>query len=630
MSLDLFASNVDDAVNYAARVSAPELPSTFSDNFSDAWNRGFLTSQSVSGTNRKVEARSQLVDDAIAKTGDRTLAAFISPTGDDSDFEGFNRRIAEHNAARPDDPVQPLSSEEIQARADRIGVQQLSDSRSLASRERTTGGTIGQFLGTAGAAVTDPVNLVAFPLAAPEALGILGTTLAWSAIGAGSQGVIEALNASNMERIQPGYRDSNEPLRNILEAGAGAAVIGGGLKGLSNLWSRAKTGQWPRTIRDAGNVVESEAQIASTNPLPGVEGEAMHRTALQKAIDDIANGRPVDVDGIATPEQFAVRDVAVDPVMSARDAAVESRAAAQSREVVGIFPKKGVAPANLGADGVLYVGAPNSMHFNLSEKYSGSIREKLNLEPGDASWKSEGFVNPDGEFMTRQQAFEWVTANEKKVRSSDNMNERELDAQDYYEQVHETRRAGPTAQPSLPFESTAAQARAELSAADLSKGIQDIARMAGHEMPVEDAAKIAARMAQLNDPDKARALLDEVFLRPQTIADTLPAVEKPASIGIEKINTDTAIALRDEFAPAKVEEMRVDPDLPDTVSRDLDKLMLERPDLEVPTGVTVDAEGRTVPTTRKVESVVAEADARLAAAKEIEACVGPYPAEAAE
>ena len=147
MSLDLFSSNVDDAVNYAARTSAPELPSTFSDNFNDAWNRGFLTAQSVSGTNRKIEARSQLVDDAIAKTGDRTLASFISPTGDDSDFEGFNRRLAELGTPG----VQPLTAEAIQARADDIGVRQLSDSRSLEQRERTFGGAVGQFAGTAAA-----------------------------------------------------------------------------------------------------------------------------------------------------------------------------------------------------------------------------------------------------------------------------------------------------------------------------------------------------------------------------------------------------------------------------------------------------------------------------------------------
>jgi hypothetical protein len=53
---------------------------------------------------------------------------------------------------------------------------------------------------------------------------------------------------------------------NILEAGLGGAVLGGGLKGLSALWTRQKTGAWPRTVRDAGNVVESEAQIAATRP----------------------------------------------------------------------------------------------------------------------------------------------------------------------------------------------------------------------------------------------------------------------------------------------------------------------------------------------------------------------------
>jgi len=520
MSLELFSSNIDDAVNYAARTSAPELPSTFSDNFNDAWNRGFLTAQSVSGTNRKIEARSQLVDDAIAKTGDRTLASFISPTGDDSDFEGFNRRLAELGAG-----VEPLTAEAIQARADDIGVRQLSDSRSLGQRERTFGGAVGQFAGTAAASVTDPVNMVAFPLAAPESLGILGTALAWGAIGAGSQAVIEGMNRTSMERIQPGYGMSDEPLQNIAGAGLAGGVLGGALKGLSSAWTRAKTGSWPRTVRDAGNVVESEAQIAGTNPLPGVEGEAAHRTALTKAIDDLANGRPVDVDGIIPPEQFAARDAAVEPVIAAREAAAEAQQAAR-----------------VAAEDALATGKP---------------------------------------------------------------------------------------QPDLPFEQTAAQAQAELSAAELTKGVQDIARMAGHDMPVEDAAKIAARVAQMNDPDKARALLDEVFVRPQTIADTLPAVDKPVRAPADKASPDAVTALRDELTPAKIDEARVNPDMEDTISRDLDKLMLERPDLEVPTGVTVDADGRTVPTTRSIESVVNEADNRLAAAKEIEACVGPYPPETA-
>jgi hypothetical protein len=100
MSLDLFTSNADDAVNYAARVSAPELPSTFSDNFNDAWNKGYLTSQSISGEIRKTTARQQMVDDAIAKTGDQSFAQ--SGEGGGFDTAGFNAKVAQHKASRPD------------------------------------------------------------------------------------------------------------------------------------------------------------------------------------------------------------------------------------------------------------------------------------------------------------------------------------------------------------------------------------------------------------------------------------------------------------------------------------------------------------------------------------------------
>jgi hypothetical protein len=303
MSLDLFASNIDDAVAYAGRVSAAEMPSTFSDNFNDALNRGMLTSQSISGGIRTIRAREQFVDEAIAKTGDQSFRQ--TGEGGGFDQEAFNTAVARHKAARPELDIQPISDEAIQARADQIGVQQLSDSRSLTGRERTTSGAFGQFAGATVAALTDPVNTLAFPLAAPESLGILGTALAWGAIGGGSQVAIEALNSTAMERIQPGYGESGQPVTNVLEAGIGGAVLGGGIKGLAAAWTRAKTGSWPRSVRDAGNVIESEAQIAATNPLPGVDGEAVHRTALNKAIDDLANGRPVDVEGIVTPEQSA-------------------------------------------------------------------------------------------------------------------------------------------------------------------------------------------------------------------------------------------------------------------------------------------------------------------------------------
>jgi hypothetical protein len=581
MSLDLFSSNVDDAVNYAARTSAPELPSTFSDNFNDAWNRGFLTAQSVSGTNRKIEARSQLVDDAMAKTGDRTLASFISPTGDDSDFEGFNRRLAELGA--PD--VQPLTAEAIQARADDIGVRQLSDSRSLAQRERTFGGTVGQFAGTTAAAVTDPVNMVAFPLAAPESLGILGTALAWGAIGAGSQAVIEGMNRTSMERIQPGYGMSDEPLQNIGGAGLAGGVLGGALKGLSSAWTRAKTGNWPRTIRDAGNVVESEAQIASTNPLPGVEGEAAHRTALTKAIDDIANGRPVDVDHIITPDLLE------------RSRGLVDRLQAEQPMSLPIINQRAI---ELAADNQRLSARDAELAASLDRLPAGDLSAADRLNRLDA-------VERQIEETTDPAALRKL--NDRRDQILVDTNPEALQ------------------QAAAPIE---ARRVIESERAAIAAQLQDITdEHARLQASMLSPLKLPSLGQRERIPTGPRGQFEMDLQPPSAAADAVPAVDKPVKVPTDKASPDAVAALRDELTPAKIEEARVHPDMEDTVSRDLDKLMLERPDLEVPTGVTVDADGRTVPTTRKIESVINEADNRLAAAKEIEACVGPYPAEAA-
>lgn len=70
--------------------------------------------------------------------------------------------------------------------------------------------------------------------------------------------------------------------------------------------------------------MESEAQIQQSNVLPGVEGEAAHREALGKAIDDIVAGRGVSVETPAV-------DVPIEAAMAKRGeataAAEEARAA---------------------------------------------------------------------------------------------------------------------------------------------------------------------------------------------------------------------------------------------------------------------------------------------------------------
>lgn len=96
------------------------------------------------------------------------------------------------------------------------------------------------------------------------------------------------------------------------------------------------------------------------------------------------------------------------------------------------LPKSGVAPANLGSNGTVYVGRRNGQHFEIAKAFPHEER-------GD--FKSTGFVNPDGQYLTREQALAWVEKNEKAVKPADNM-EGALDALDYREQVPEAERAG--------------------------------------------------------------------------------------------------------------------------------------------------------------------------------------------
>lgn len=511
MSLDLFDRNTDDAINYAARVSAPDLPATYSDTFNDAWNHGRLVGQSIAGQLRKGRALSDYMDEVRAKSGD-PFQMDETATVDD-----MNAKVRALKARNPSLDLAELTDDELQRRADELGVRQVEDHARMERRERTWGGTFGDLLGSASVMATDPVNMIAFPLAAPEALGVLGTALAWGAIGAGSQGVIEVLNASSRERIQPGYTNSAEPISNVLEAGVGGAVLGGGLKGLSSLWSRYRTGAWPRTVRDAGNVLESEAQIASTNPLIGVEGEAVHRTALGKAIDDLVNGRPVDVDGMVSGDMLKAYDARVAPTMESMSDVIAARNA-----------------------------------------------------------------------VTMERA-----AQEARL------------------------------QPDLPFAGSIAEGQEAAAVAKLGQRLEDIAESVGSKLAPEEGRKLAERISRLPS-DEAVVAMDEFFLRPNTLLETLPspsrAVTKP-----RMLVSDAATTLRDELTPARIAEIRTDADVADTVSRDLDKLLIERPDLEMPVGAEVDQAGQVGAKMQRVRDVVADADARLAAAKEIKACTGPLP-----
>jgi hypothetical protein len=307
--LDLYQGDQDQAARQQPN-EGTRLPSTFKENFDAAWSDGQLFSQSIARGNARSAVIGDYVNEIRQKTGQDLTKDYNPEGGGVLDYTTANERVAKMKQDYPDLDLPPLTEEELDKRAVAKAQASHRTYEALQSGERTTGGAVGSFLGSAASSATDPINILALGVA-PEAagIGILSSALRWGALAGVSQAAIEFQSDQFKEQVQPGYTESGEPISNIAGAAVGGAVIGGTVKALGNAWTRVKTGQWPTSIRDAGNVIESEAHTASTNPFPGAEGEVAHREALVKATDDILAGRPVDVGAQITPElQQAARE----------------------------------------------------------------------------------------------------------------------------------------------------------------------------------------------------------------------------------------------------------------------------------------------------------------------------------
>lgn len=306
--LDLYEGDQQQAAKIQPN-EGTRLPSTFAQNFGAAWSDGRIFGQSIARQNARAAVLGDYLDEVRQKTGQDLSKEFIPDVAGGgqtgvTDFTQANERVARLKQERPDLDIAPLSDDEIDRRAVEKAQAAHRNYEALQAGEKGAGGSVGTFLGSAAAAATDPVNILALAIA-PEtggSVGILSSALKWGALAGASQAAIEATSSSFKEQVQPGYAESGQAAGEVAGAFAGGAITGGVFKALGSAWTRAKTGQWPTSVRDAGNVIESEAHVAQTNPFPGVEGEVAHREAVVKTIDDILAGRPVSVDNIITPE----------------------------------------------------------------------------------------------------------------------------------------------------------------------------------------------------------------------------------------------------------------------------------------------------------------------------------------
>jgi len=153
------------------------------------------------------------------------------------------------------------------------------------------------------------------------------------------------------------------------------------------------------------------------------------------------------------------------------------------------LPSAGLAPANLSEHGVVYVGRRNTIHFLIDEAFPHT--------PERGDWAEVGFISPRGEFLSREQALDWVDRNEGRVSPSDNM-EGQLDALDYREQIGSRR------------QEIDSPALARFDAPD-SEGVRAQIASIEHDLKIdaEAGAGPAFRLGEEGDELSAARVLDE-------------------------------------------------------------------------------------------------------------------------
>lgn len=289
---------VDETQMRSAMEAAGQRPFLGADpGFASRFAAEFAAMQNYNNSDAEARTRAAAVDDFRTKfyqESGQTLPAW----SDHAVKFAYAKKTAQQqfNAWKEKNPQSSLEfpdSTEIQSQADQKAIAIRDDAEELQRRSTSWGAAIGGAFGTLVGALTDPVNILAMSASGGTG-GILRTAAVEGAANMASQSVVEAVTYQRKKRLDPNY-SANEAAYNVAVAGAGGALIGGGVKGLAAAWIRAKTGAWPSAIRDAGNIVQREASVPKSPFSPNVRGDSAYRAGVEKAADDLIRSRPVEL-----------------------------------------------------------------------------------------------------------------------------------------------------------------------------------------------------------------------------------------------------------------------------------------------------------------------------------------------
>jgi len=632
--LDLWQNDEAISDRYAVENSARDLPATATDTFDAAWSESQLFGNSLAGTNSRMQAMEEYAQ-KIRDAGGNLIGGLYGPNA----LELANNTLAALKTKNPALTLQPMTEDDIARRGVELRQGAVANAAYVAQREQSFTSRLGGIAGGVAGAATDPINIVA-AAAAPEAkLGLLGTTLLWGGLGGGSQLINEALQGKEREQVQPGYETSGAPEQNVAGAAVGGAALGATFKALGGLWTRVKTGSWPTSVRDAGNIVESEANIQGSNILPGVEGEAAHREALGRSIDQILNNQPVDAQvgaasralmaRLESERQFAVPVVDMNAVrLTSEEAALREQHGTLQATIDALPSGDQTAADRLNR--LQAVEAQLAEATNATDRRALSERrDQILVDTTPEALKEAGAPIEQRRVAAAQQAaiearLNDIAAERGKLTPAEpttpvNLGQTSQVPPTLFD-LHEQRIDN-----MMEMRTQAASAEAEMRPTwrnGLEGSVRRLANVGGYDMPRDEAARLTDRLMDARSDDEARAIMNELPARPRTLLDTLPSAAEiaraeRANVPPEPLGRAAVEATTPEAIAQIVGSAQHDVALQSAVERAIDDAAKVGKKAMIPIGV--DAQGE--PIYGSLASALDDIGRDRNAAEQLESCI---------
>jgi hypothetical protein len=585
---------------------AREFPAGFAESFDATWQEGRLFSQSISHANARSAALDDYIDQVRQAGGniDAELAKQININGEYNDFDKLgaaNTALATAKEKNAGIKLEPMTEDNLEQAAIAKSRAALEKQRQIELRGMTGYGRLGAVLGGLSAAAADPINIIGLAVAPAEGLGVLATALRWGAIAGVNQAAIEATASPYHEAVVPGYGAGPEPARAIVESAVTGGIGGGGLKLLGNVWSRVASGVWPRSVRDAGNTVASEAHTQSTNVFMGAEGEAAHWDAMNFSIDAILNAKPVNVEHIVTPDILE------------RTRSLVAGLEAERRMAMPIFDERSI---RLTSEEAGLRSQDTTLSDELGRMPAGDIAaaDRLNrLQAVDEQLSRTTDLVERRALQQRRDQILVDTSPEELQRQAGPIEQR---------RVAETRRNQIAARltdiekerEQIAMENLGAKQpmlMGQTEPARLNSTIQQIAEVGGHIIDQDEASAIAEKIGRL-EPDRLADAEKMIQVAPHQVAQ-----------GYQTFIDHDAIPRSNPAVDRMLQEAVSTPEMQTALRADLDRERMLG-DVQVHMGTEDELKPQSL------DSLLNDIDNQRAAADQIEACANPAPEKTAE